>query len=485
MNIYNYVSLRSVAIALALSTSAVHAVSLSPNGNGQVLIYPYYTLTEDRDTLLSVSNDSDRGKALRVRIRELLNGRSLLEFNVYLSAHDTWTAGIFALASDGVANLSTDDTSCTYPSLQEGSELLTLPDGRHYVQFRNTAYLDDAGPKTLDRTREGMLEILEMGSVVAGSELEKALAPTAIGKPTNCAYVSQAWATGGIWETNSSPDLGNPTGNLHGSAIIVDIFAGRLYSYDASALEDFRVDPTDTPRGTKSSVVMHTKPTQPHPTLADALTNPSTQIASADVFLHNHTIHVDYPAAHAIDAVTATLMTESIANDYILDGRGGATTRWIVSMPTRPFYTDAAIVGTSAIAPFTHTYPASGDDKQACMPFDRTAYNRTGIEKTAAILAKGSLCDTTEEQVLLQASDPPDIDAANGTMTWILRDKSLPAPYAMRAANDGTVFTGLPIIGFAEINFDAQDLGGNRANYSSRSEHRHAAHCTNTAGKCD
>ena len=74
------------------------AVYLNNDGLGQVLIYPYYTVNNDNITLLSVVNTTDQSKAVKVRFLESLNSAEVLDFNLYLSPFDVWTAGV---ASDG------------------------------------------------------------------------------------------------------------------------------------------------------------------------------------------------------------------------------------------------------------------------------------------------------------------------------------------------------------------------------------------------
>ena len=73
---------------------------------GQVLLYPYYTTRADSAgnayaTLLSVINDNASTKAVPVRFLEGRNSREVLDFNLYLSLYDAWTANIFALSDAG------------------------------------------------------------------------------------------------------------------------------------------------------------------------------------------------------------------------------------------------------------------------------------------------------------------------------------------------------------------------------------------------
>src|SRR5687768_14269717 len=149
--------LAGLAGAAGLATTAT-AVNLNPDGLGQVLIYPYYTVNAGNDTLLSVVNTTNRAKAVKVRFLEGRNSREVLDFNLYLSPFDVWTAAVFQLSGTGEANLLTRDTSCTVPAIRTNTSLPQTAGGDRYVPFRNFAYTGgnaDNGPTSLTRTREG------------------------------------------------------------------------------------------------------------------------------------------------------------------------------------------------------------------------------------------------------------------------------------------------------------------------------------------
>ena len=105
----NTFSKKSLHVALAgLSTlglaGAAEAVMVNPNGLGQVLIYPYYTVRNGYNvagvsaapfnTLLSIVNTTTSTKAVKVRFREGKASKEVLDFNVFLSPYDMWTAAV-------------------------------------------------------------------------------------------------------------------------------------------------------------------------------------------------------------------------------------------------------------------------------------------------------------------------------------------------------------------------------------------------------
>src|SRR4051812_15376515 len=161
-------TLYAAVLATLGAVGSAGAVNVNPNGLGQVLIYPYYTVrtsstsvaTGPQNTYLSVTNSTSAAKAVKVRFLEGKNARDVLNFNLFLSAGDVWTAAVVpTTAADpigtGSAKLITADKSCTYGTV-------TLSPG---IPFSNVAYVGDLGGDTMDRTNEGSIELIEMGVV--------------------------------------------------------------------------------------------------------------------------------------------------------------------------------------------------------------------------------------------------------------------------------------------------------------------------------
>ena len=73
------------------------------------------------NSLLSVVNSTASAKAVKVRFLEGKNSREVLDFNLYLSAKDVWTAAIIP-TTDG-AGIFTDDKSCTNPRVSSSSSI--------------------------------------------------------------------------------------------------------------------------------------------------------------------------------------------------------------------------------------------------------------------------------------------------------------------------------------------------------------------------
>ncbi len=332
------------------------AVNLNPDGVGQVLLYPYYTVNGNNLTILSVVNTTSAGKAVKVRFLDARNSREVLDFNLYLSEFDVWTATIFSQADTGPANITTTDTSCTVPGIESGIfQLPTLPSGQRFFPFRTTFFTDYAQPALTDatRTRDGYVEMIEMGSIPTNSFFGANL--THINnRPADCATLERAWLTNGIWTaTAGTEDLEAPLGGLFGAAALVNVADGTFLNYNADAIDGFR------------ATQIHTAPGFDLPNLNNA-NSAVAGIVTSFVFDRGRLITSNWrttPAAtpdtavnaQPVDAVSAVLMREAVFNEYAVDADLRAATEWVVTFPTRRFYVRSAPLGSTGgtIAPFT------------------------------------------------------------------------------------------------------------------------------------
>lgn len=370
----------SLALAgLAGLVPSAQALHIDPSGVGQVLVFPYYTVNANNQTHLSVVNQTGRGKALKIRFHEGRNSRAVLEFNLYLSPYDVWTAMLFSLPgtpqSSQSANLLTDDNSCTVPAIKTSRFLPQLADGRRYVPFFNFDYTgprDDAGQDTLDRTREGHFEIIEMGEIENRERASLfAISHGPDGIPSDCSVVNTAWTpaagAAAYWVQDPTIDLSSPAGGLYGSALIINPLDGTMMSMDADAIDAF------------SNIVLHTSPSSDQPSLASAHDVGAGNTVVANVFQDGQQQVAIYPATRAIDAVTALFMQASMWNEFTTDSALGAAAEWVISFPTKYAYVDQAIVGATAIPPFASIFPllpSAGNSGSAAENVQFRVFNR-------------------------------------------------------------------------------------------------------------
>jgi len=360
--------------------SVSNAVFLNPDGVGQVLIYPYYTVNAGNDTLLSVVNTTNQGKAVKVRFLEGRNSREVLDFNLYLSPFDVWTAAITTastLATDP-AVLTTNDNSCTAPNIRFNTGLPAFAGTTNrFVAFRNFQYAgSDAGPDSLDRTREGHFEMIEMGVVnnLGGdgfptlNTLRNITHVAGTGIPANCGAVNSNWQTQGN-ATGYTPgggaftriDTTAPTGGLFGGAAIVQVANGTYINYNADALEDFRNDSVHSNPGEVVPSLFFAQNAGSVPVVDSFGTIPALGARSI-VFDNGRVVVQNWPLnslrnARAVDAVSAVLAQDTILNEFVTDTTLGAASEWVITFPTKRFYVDPLFTAAAPVAPFTRIFP--------------------------------------------------------------------------------------------------------------------------------
>lgn len=459
----------ATAVSLALAGSAgvlntAQAVNVNPDNLGEVLLYPYYTVRGGTDTLVAVVNTTDDVKAVKVRFLEGKNSKEVLDFNLYLSPFDVWT-GAIVKAAEG-AKITTTDKSCTVPAIPaEG------------VEFRNTEYAvtdPDGEDSTVDRTREGYLEIIEMG-VISDSEsggpddFTPAAAATHVnGVPKDCSVLLGAWSSGGVWTTNPTakvvPDAAS-LGGLLGQGILINVTQGTDYSYTATAIDDFFLVPN------------HTAPGVTTPTLASG--SPFSNVFTGSGALTSAW------AGNQVDAVSAVLMHDSVINTYVTDASISAGTDWVVNFPTKRFYvevddpSDPGDGDGAAVPPFTEDFWTGGACEDVALNIwdreERTAVG--GVDFSPQIRATNALCwevnvITFNNTSVLGSKLQLNVDTASvGESGWMRL--SFPADGAIHTLTDdaGVTYFGLPTIGFAVQQYVNGDLEGIRSNYGGLFKH--------------
>ncbi len=352
--------------AVSFLTGA-NAVSLSAT-SGQVLIYPYYTVNGGYDTYVSVANTKPIGKALKVRFLEGKNSRVVYEFNLYLAPNDAWAAAVTS-ASTGGARLVVNDPSCATPTLSLTSNLI-------FNNFQFTGAGADGEDSSMGRTREGHIEIIEMGEVApvaipSSSGSGTILFTQAISNsgligstPRDCSAVASAWfGSSGVFANGSILDKGltKPTGGLTGTATVINVAEGTSYSYDPLMLAGFR----DTP--------MHTDYGDAAPNLSSASPKTSTVLLEDRVIVSTW----NKPGNNPADPVSAVLMHFALTNEYVLDPAIAAGTDWVVTFPTKKFYVGVdppSGPGTHILfeRPFSNDFWRGG----ACEVYKGELYNR-------------------------------------------------------------------------------------------------------------
>ncbi|MBS0571401.1 MAG: hypothetical protein JSS28_12380 [Proteobacteria bacterium] len=469
------------------------AVNLSTDGTGSVLIYPYYTVNNNNVTLLSVVNTTSEGKAVKVRFLEALNSREVLDFNLYMSPFDVWTAEVDPVGVG--AGVTTNDNSCTVPSFVGTT-----------VPFRNNYYAginSDTGPTGLSRTAEGYIELIEMGTVNDATKKTLTAITHVNGVPAKCSQVVGAWSTGGYWTGAGNPqtDIGVPDGGLFGSGTIVNVAAGTVEGYNADAIEGFWTTATG----------QNTAPGSLDPNISEggnttAYTFNTSGSGNVSLATSNFTA--------SIDAVSAVFMTDNIYNEYVVDPAYGQATEWVVTFPTKRFYVEGTFPKNSlqlASNPFDITFGSGwgiGYAGTSCSPVTVTPYDREERTSTTPLdfsppptQAGTALCWEANviafNQSFTTPSGPTAIFGSNVganvplpsgfTTGWVNLDFDVgvtPTKHRLTSGN-GNVFSGLPATGFAvQETVNSNVTAGVLANYTALYGHKYNRVCLSGQNPC-
>ena len=444
--------------ALGLANTA-DAVMVNPDGLGQVLIYPYYTVRSDAaghsyNTLLSIVNTTASTKAVKVRFREGKASAEVLDFNLFLSPHDVWTAAVVPNGTDGAA-IQTADHSCTIPTIGDS----TIP-------FRTTqADLDAIGP-VAGRVTEGYFEVFEMATYGDTDPIHVDSLHDSTGFPASCAGVTDAAAG-----ANPLP----PTGGLAGGAMLINVETGDEFAQNATALAQFW-DPTAT-----TGNYFNTGDTRPDAFNAFAVASVVNQAGQV----------VGAGFANGALATTAALQRQAVINEFVLDNLTASQTDWVMTFPTK----HELVTSSAATPPFSSPLSTSGSCDDATL----VTYNReekgvtpSGPDFSPSPQPSGfALC--WEANVisfnghnLLGSMNRYDVTTGfeNGwaKLTWgpsainVAAGASTYNPFTNTLSAASTTFTGLPVIGFAAQSFTNGSLstaGGIDFGYGASFAHRY------------
>ena len=369
----------SLAVAAGLSgvmAGAAHAaMHINDKGMGEALVYPFYSAEGGNDTYIHVTNTTGFTKAVKVRFIEAENSAEVLDFNLYLSPHDVWAAAITA-SPQGGGVIRTVDNSCTVPDLGQGN-----PSGGNHGGtktelgnglvlreqfFSSNAYRNTSDTnKSITRTAAGYVEIIEMGQLDSTTGYGLAALHDEDGIPTDragnamnpCADLVKAWANGGTWrnEANSTgtgnsellawhgegEDGASPAGGLWGYGVVLNVAQGTAVGYDAIAIDDFNGEGEEFRR-------LH---------FAPGNNLPSLQQAQPIATIFDGATATDYLFDEGDEAVSALFMSETISNDYVTDPDINAATDWVVTMPTKRFF---------SVAPVRDPFTRAWDGTKAC-----------------------------------------------------------------------------------------------------------------------
>lgn len=295
-------------VAGIVAVSVASAVYVDTSGRGQALIFPYYSAQSVSgspfNTYLSVVNRTNSAKVIRVRFREGRHSREVATFNLYLGPSDTWTSAV--VPSGAGARLITVDQSCVNgPFVADGGQSSMR---RYDFTAENyTGSADDGLGTGLDRTREGFVEMIEMATLIGAS----AANVTPLSSDANAIAPANCQAVQG---TTVALETAAPTGGLSGTLTLINVAKGMDFTVNAVALSHL------------TTQSFYRDLADPYPDFNASEVTPVSQFVVGD-----KTYRATW--ASGVDAVTSTLIANSIGNETILDSGTHSGTDWIITLP--------------------------------------------------------------------------------------------------------------------------------------------------------
>lgn len=431
--------LMTAMVAALGGVGTAQAVHVNSDGLGQVLIYPYYTVQNGFDSYINLVNTTNKVKAVKVRFLEGKNSQEVLDFNLYLSPKDEWS-GVIVKTDTGAA-LKSVDTSCIAPA--------QLPAAGQ--AFRNFAYSGDS-VSSLARTREGYVEVIEMGVV---TDPDSIVAATHVsGVPANCGLIRTNAKVGGLFNDGKAVNgVGLPEGGLYGFVTLINVNSGLKTTVDAVAIDNFF-------EGVLATDDLHALPGDTKPRLEDVDT-------TADIIDGNAIVAYNTNRGLRIDNISAILTRSAIANDYSIDAERESKTDWVITFPTKRFYVQDP-VSPATPSPFTEkwsTSTSSSCDEISLVYFDReerqhiVTVDEDFSPKPPTVVTKNLLCNEVNTLSIkpfgATASYNTLFGATYTNASFTVEDAGFKAGWLeIDFANTlpGTVtLTGLPVIGFAAM----------------------------------
>lgn len=285
-------------LIIATIRPVMSAAHISQSDTGQAMIIPFYSINNTLQSLTSVNNTTDQGKAIKIHFREAKSGDIIVSFNVYLAAKDMWT--MVAGAVDGDLKMTSSDSSCRFNFPQ--------------IEFNQDLPLLD--PNWTSNT--GYIEIIEMGTLNFDP----------LDRDRHFFYCHQEtysrWDEDGIWSNDSTADMSPPSGGLRVQSTLQSYEAGYSINLPVIHIDGF-FDP--------GSEIMHTEPSSPLPDLSSG--------SHKSMVLHNgELIETTWPTGY--EAVSAVLTQNSITNEFNLEKGVAAKTNWIFSFPTLHYHLNSS-----------------------------------------------------------------------------------------------------------------------------------------------
>ncbi len=425
--------LLAAAVGLACTAPAAAEMRISSSGVGDAVYVPYYSVDDGFSSLFTVGNDGDEPSMVRLVFSEALNGQNVLYFNLFLPPRAVWSATL-SRQPDGRALLQTESGICTLTSFgNRGVSLLPFDYANNHP---------DGGPTGIERTHSGAFEVIELATLVGDF--------AAFTNSRNCAALQAAYVEP---IPDHSPMLRAPASQISANAHLIAVAEGIVYSVPGIPLIGISQAARDPDYSGTPRIFT--------PQLADGETEFVVRTA-------HDTLR--FGGSRGADAVSSLFMLSRLTGEFYALPAIGATTRWVVSFPTKSAYVSnrpGSIASNGvAVPPFSTFFDAEG----SCDAIEVRDRRLDGTPREVVGAISVDLC----AQVNL-------IDFTGAFAESGRRDLLFHAPtgrdiVARSLQDTPLVLTGLPVVGLSISNFvNSQLQGGVLANYSFSQSLRSAA----------
>lgn len=335
---------------------------------GDAGLFQYYTVNNGWQTFFRVINTSDEAVSIKVRFREAANSREVLDFTVFLSPHDMWSAWTSADVfgkGDSTPGIRTKDNSC----LLNAPNNNLVGEGFHSVdgvadtlgaafQSRTfTGIYDDGSTATTEsRLKEGHMEVIGIARHGRTTQFANAVLHNQEGKPANCAAARNLFK-----EASRDRDKGGRGWNLRNvlgfNGYLIQVNKGQGGGYDPDVLSFFanrsltrKVNDTDVEVNLDSGSNFLFGSGQG----GTAYNNTITRTGNTVIRQKQQGLLMN-PAAPtnggpqnvtgSVDSVSAWFMRNTVSNEWAAANDSGSvisgkSTQWVLTFPTKNYYVD-------------------------------------------------------------------------------------------------------------------------------------------------
>ena len=306
--------------------------------------------------------------------------------------------------------------------------------------------LTDAAGNSLDRSREGYVEIIEMSDIKAGSTTAKRITHVN-GVPPACGLNNDADAL-------ADSVLGS--GGLFGGMTIINVRGGVEFTSNATALANWN---------TGGPLYFAAGDVQPTIVQGDSTFS-----------LFTGTSAINGTANNGRDAVSIVLMHKDLMNEYVLDSGTRSGTDWVVNFPTKRFYYSDNAVSSFFQRNFTVNGACDDIDVKFWDREEQTVTVRGGFSPPPPGAAPYALCweanvVTFNNSNVFNSSNSANLSVGTFQNGWATFDLGPPVldktRHIITTPTSGT-YTGLPVVGFSAITYRNNTLkDGNGLNVQS------------------